>query len=229
MSNPAAAASGQGNKKKSATCNTGDSGGAARGAKEDATPTEATEGDASRTASSTAADGASGGPKSFEFVLVTDSGSRKQVRRHAMRRYVHQRRMDGIARLESTRVQVPGWVKGNSASEQASSSSSKVEELDDDDDDVNPRDPAGGSGEGNNDDGVRDPKAERQQRQRRRSQFVPSTTSSGRQLSLAQLPTSTSPSVTLSSVASDPFNSFPVQLHQSDRNLIHHCKQTPTF
>ncbi|KAH8697276.1 hypothetical protein BGW36DRAFT_427242 [Talaromyces proteolyticus] len=46
--------------------------------------------------------------QSFEFVLVTDEGSRRQVRRHAMRQYMRQRRLDGIARLASSRAPIPG-------------------------------------------------------------------------------------------------------------------------
>lgn len=48
--------------------------------------------------------------QSFEFVLVNDQGSRRQVRRHAMRQYMRQRRLDGIARLASSRAPVPGWL-----------------------------------------------------------------------------------------------------------------------
>ncbi|OJJ44801.1 hypothetical protein ASPZODRAFT_134940 [Penicilliopsis zonata CBS 506.65] len=47
--------------------------------------------------------------KNFEFVLVTDSGSRRQVRRHAMRQYMRKRRLDSIARLDSSRLYVGGW------------------------------------------------------------------------------------------------------------------------
>ncbi|KAL2784353.1 hypothetical protein BJX66DRAFT_89279 [Aspergillus keveii] len=48
--------------------------------------------------------------KSFEFVLVTDTESRRQVRRHAMRQYMHQRRLDSIARLGAPRVPAAGWT-----------------------------------------------------------------------------------------------------------------------
>ncbi|KAL3480041.1 hypothetical protein BJX99DRAFT_221143 [Aspergillus californicus] len=47
--------------------------------------------------------------KSFEFVLVTDNESRRQVRRHAMRNYMQQRRLDSIARLGAARVPA-GWT-----------------------------------------------------------------------------------------------------------------------
>ncbi|RHZ73443.1 hypothetical protein CDV55_106158 [Aspergillus turcosus] len=48
--------------------------------------------------------------KDFEFVLVTDNESRRQVRRHAMRQYMRQRRLDSIARLETPRLPMGGWV-----------------------------------------------------------------------------------------------------------------------
>ncbi|KAL2863071.1 uncharacterized protein BJX67DRAFT_390820 [Aspergillus lucknowensis] len=48
--------------------------------------------------------------KNFEFVLVTDNESRRQVRRHAMRQYMHQRRIDSIARLGAPRVPAAGWA-----------------------------------------------------------------------------------------------------------------------
>ncbi|KAL4870659.1 hypothetical protein BDV12DRAFT_48066 [Aspergillus spectabilis] len=48
--------------------------------------------------------------KSFEFVLVNDNESRRQVRRHAMRQYMHQRRLDSIARLGAARVPAAGWT-----------------------------------------------------------------------------------------------------------------------
>jgi hypothetical protein len=48
--------------------------------------------------------------KNFEFVLVTDNESRRQVRRHAMRQYMHQRRIDSITRLGVTRAPAAGWT-----------------------------------------------------------------------------------------------------------------------
>ncbi|KAL2816131.1 hypothetical protein BJX63DRAFT_430422 [Aspergillus granulosus] len=58
--------------------------------------------------------------KNFEFVLVTDTESRRQVRRHAMRQYMHQRRLDSIARLGAPRVPATGWTarSASDASEQ---------------------------------------------------------------------------------------------------------------
>ncbi|KAF7115224.1 hypothetical protein CNMCM5793_001651 [Aspergillus hiratsukae] len=61
--------------------------------------------------------------KDFEFVLVTDNESRRQVRRHAMRQYMRQRRLDSIARLETPRLPIGGWVSRQVLSEASSSSS----------------------------------------------------------------------------------------------------------
>jgi hypothetical protein len=60
--------------------------------------------------------------KNFEIVLVTDNESRRQVRRHAMRQYMRQRRLDSIARLETPRLPIGGWVSRQVLSEASSSS-----------------------------------------------------------------------------------------------------------
>ncbi|KAH1493834.1 hypothetical protein LV164_007565 [Aspergillus fumigatus] len=60
--------------------------------------------------------------KNFEIVLVTDNESRRQVRRHAMRQYMRQRRLDSIARLETPRLPNGGWVNRQVLSEASSSS-----------------------------------------------------------------------------------------------------------
>lgn len=60
--------------------------------------------------------------KNFEIVLVTDNESRRQVRRHAMRQYMRQRRLDSIARLETPRLPIGGWVNRQVLSEASSSS-----------------------------------------------------------------------------------------------------------
>ncbi|PWY93801.1 hypothetical protein BO94DRAFT_459717 [Aspergillus sclerotioniger CBS 115572] len=70
------------------------------------------------------------GSRNFEFVLVTDNESRRQVRRHAMRQYMHQRRLDSIARLGTARVPVGGWTS-RSLSDSQASETSPVEEIQD--------------------------------------------------------------------------------------------------
>ncbi|PKX93177.1 uncharacterized protein P174DRAFT_513589 [Aspergillus novofumigatus IBT 16806] len=60
--------------------------------------------------------------KNFEIVLVTDNESRRQVRRHAMRQYMRQRRLDSIARLETPRLPIGGWVSRQVLSEASTSS-----------------------------------------------------------------------------------------------------------
>ncbi|KAH8428848.1 uncharacterized protein LDX57_006525 [Aspergillus melleus] len=70
--------------------------------------------------------------RSFEFVLVTDSESRRQVRRHAMRQYMHQRRLDSIARLGTSRVPVSGWSTRPASNPAASGLSPRIKDAQDD-------------------------------------------------------------------------------------------------
>ncbi|OGM42043.1 hypothetical protein ABOM_009669 [Aspergillus bombycis] len=67
--------------------------------------------------------------RNFEFVLVTDNESRRQVRRHAMRQYMHQRRLDSIARLGASRIPVGGWTTRPPSDTHVSDTSSRVEEV----------------------------------------------------------------------------------------------------
>ncbi|KAE8348425.1 hypothetical protein BDV28DRAFT_143482 [Aspergillus coremiiformis] len=67
--------------------------------------------------------------RNFEFVLVTDNESRRQVRRHAMRQYMHQRRLDSIARLGASRIPVGGWTTRSPSESHASDTSCRVEEV----------------------------------------------------------------------------------------------------
>ncbi|BAE59452.1 unnamed protein product [Aspergillus oryzae RIB40] len=67
--------------------------------------------------------------RNFEFVLVTDNESRRQVRRHAMRQYMHQRRLDSIARLGASRIPVSGWTTRPPSDSHVSDTSSRVEEV----------------------------------------------------------------------------------------------------
>ncbi|KAE8400865.1 hypothetical protein BDV37DRAFT_274122 [Aspergillus pseudonomiae] len=67
--------------------------------------------------------------RNFEFVLVTDNESRRQVRRHAMRQYMHQRRLDSIARLGASRIPVGGWTTRSPSDTHVSDTSSRVEEV----------------------------------------------------------------------------------------------------
>lgn len=162
--------------------------------------------------------------KSFGFVLVTDSESRKQVRRHAMRQYVQQRRMDGIARL-STRAQLGGWVKGKSPG--ASEQFWKAEEIPDaNSNQCGTRAPSGESID------VIDVQG-----------FPAITVDASRPSSLFdkdfRLKSSLRPVRWIgkpctipipSSPGSDPFDSYPLKLNQLDHSLIYHCELfTPPF
>ncbi|EGE08119.1 hypothetical protein TEQG_06870 [Trichophyton equinum CBS 127.97] len=168
----------------------------------------------SSSASSPSAQAAPDGPRNFEFVLVTDSESRRQVRRHAMRQYVHQRRLDGIARLESTRVQVSGWSTGsNKVQGEARSVSPKVEEVDDDSNEQ------------------KGPCRSRSQHiQRRASQRAAAvaattgqklTTNSVGGSSAARFPI-VDPKAESPLTAFEPFNSLPLVLKEADNKLIDH-------
>lgn len=154
------------------------------------------------------------GPKTFEFVFVTDSESRRQVRRHAMRQYMHRRRLDGIARLESTRVQVSGWTRNRSTGEEPPSS--RVEELDGNDG----RFVENGSNlpSNNPSDAPFDAVAY--------NEPITVNTENDRKImesAFDEFGTS-DPKVVPSLSYLDPFNTYPVALNEADHRLIRHCK-----
>ncbi|PGH08259.1 hypothetical protein AJ79_06045 [Helicocarpus griseus UAMH5409] len=158
-----------------------------------------------------------GGPKSFEFVLVTDAESRKQVRRHAMRQYMRKRRLDGIARLESTRAQVRGWSIAG-ASEPPSSSAPRIEELDDNGNARGIKCKTGGpSSRGSVDfkdlDILKIDDDDDLLNNEEISAFL-------------QEVCSADPKATPGSASLDPFNTYPLVLNRTDQNLIHHYVTT---
>jgi hypothetical protein len=157
---------------------------------------------------SSAAD--STGSQTFEFVLVTDAESRRQVRRHAMRQYMRQRRLDGIARLGSSRVPLPRWSPRTEATLSPSDSSSKVEELDD----------------------SQKPESEVT---RECNQVINgssrTTTQSTTRLGIQRNEVAPVKKVSPDPIVSpgrgglhDPFSSYPVKVSQEDQKLISHCK-----
>lgn len=140
--------------------------------------------------------------KTFEFVLVTDAQSRRQVRRHAMRQYMRQRRQDDIARLEPSRVSTGGWSKAAEHSRPL-----KVQEIGDGDAAVE-RD-ACSSGD---------------------SLVKPEGNDFGgfRTLTALEKFSFSDPMATPSSSAIyDPFNSYPISMKPADHSLIHHCEYSP--
>ncbi|KAL1957138.1 hypothetical protein VTO42DRAFT_6281 [Malbranchea cinnamomea] len=151
--------------------------------------------------------------KSFEFVLVTDSESRRQVRRYAMRQYVQQRRLDGIARLESTRVQLSGWVKGKSASEPKSS----VKRQGHPDNGNHCVAPAVSNGL-NQQQSTALPNAS--------EPFDSNCRVPNSKLDLTLRVRAADLKGMSVNSASDPFDSYPVKLNQSDHSLIHHFVST---
>jgi hypothetical protein len=153
------------------------------------------------------------GSQTFEFVLVTDAESRRQVRRHAMRQYMRQRRLDGIARLGSSRVPLPRWSPRSETTLSPSDSSSKVEELDE------------------RQKPLRKATSECNQAIHRSSRTTTqSTTCLGIRKNDAapfQVVKKVSPDPIVSPGRGgmhDPFSSYPVKVSQEDQKLISHCK-----
>jgi hypothetical protein len=143
--------------------------------------------------------------KTFEFVLVTDAESRRQVRRHAMRQYMRQRRQDSIARLEPPRVSAGSWSASTSPAE-SSPRPSKLQEIEGDD--VQVKREAALSGKypvtdiGN--------------------AVGAATTVSA----LGKFSFSDPMAVPGSPAIYDPFNSYPIAMNPADHSLIHHCEST---
>lgn len=181
---------------------------------EDTNPSAHTAEDASQTGDSTS-NQRSPAPQSFEFVLVTDEGSRRQVRRHAMRQYMRQRRLEGIARLGSSRVAVSGWVPREAVDVPLDSPLKiEAEDLDDGHEEVraNIKGRAFGNTPG----------------RRRRNHTVSGVSSSQQEDGLASRSNNPSPLHHLPSPGTggtcDPFDSYPISIRQEDHQLINHCE-----
>jgi hypothetical protein len=132
-----------------------------------------------------------------------------------MRQYMRQRRLDGIARLESTRVQVSGWTKGGSASGVAVAS--KVEEVHDDDN----------TPEGSSSSSGSSPEGEAcSQRDAAAAQGTDAMLKGESQVGfdIMQEFGYSDPQMMPSSGRLDPFNSYPLVLKEADHDLINHCK-----
>ncbi|PGH02129.1 hypothetical protein GX51_04833 [Blastomyces parvus] len=162
-----------------------------------------------------------GGPKSFEFVLVTDTESRKQVRRHAMRQYMRQRRLDGIARLESSRAQVRSWNAGNTSASGTpiSPASSRIEPLDEGEKAVDIKNSPN--------DWCRDSVSLTERAIPKREDAEDMTNDTDEYMStFLQEIHSSHLNVVPSSGRMDPFNCYPLKLARTDQNLIHHFVTT---
>ncbi|PGH27092.1 hypothetical protein AJ80_01279 [Polytolypa hystricis UAMH7299] len=159
--------------------------------------------------------------KNFEFVLVTDVESRRQVRRHAMRQYMRKRRLEGIKRLESSRAPITGWSRTSSHTDNDSGLSPiKTEDVDYDDGDnadvINSSSSPTTSGKGSVGNVTRETSIGVDSASGR----VKGTPERGRDF------LSPSPTSTISSGSKDPFGSYPLALNQQDQNLIHHFVST---
>jgi hypothetical protein len=148
------------------------------------------------------------GPQTFEFVLVTDAESRRQVRRHAMRQYMRQRRLDGIARLGSSRVPLPRWSP-RTTSVSSDDSSSRVEELDGE------NEQAAKISDGHDND------IETRQQATARQNALRGNAASGRDVNRTSCDPLAYPGA---GGVVDPFNSYPVTVSPEERRLINHCK-----
>lgn len=160
--------------------------------------------------------------KDFEFVLVTDNESRRQVRRHAMRQYMRQRRLDSIARLETPRLPVGGWVSRQVLTEASSSSrppspvevpvkdTSPKEEKLSPSKDGEPCTPQSGIG-------PLMPLASRFSEVKAEEPSSPS-------LPIVSYTLSDPRSSPGHGAVEDPFSSYPIPISHSDHELIQHCK-----
>lgn len=134
-----------------------------------------------------------------------------------MRRYVQQRRQDGIARL-STRTQVGGWVRGKAyAREEPHQKVREAYEDDLDRPDTRALAETHISGPAHDCSGMKSNMAKLPNTNIRGSEFSLSSSRSQR-IGTAD------PRVMPSSPGADPFDSYPFKLSQSDHSLIYHCK-----
>lgn len=142
--------------------------------------------------------------QNFEFVLVTDEGSRRQVRRHAMRQYMRQRRLEGIARLGSSRVSISGWAAREPVDASLDSPGLKVKAEEADDGHEEERINTKGRTRGNAlDHTVSGHQEDVLSNKSSASDHLPSPGPGGKR---------------------DPFDSYPISISQQDHKLINHCK-----
>ncbi|KMU72280.1 hypothetical protein CISG_02929 [Coccidioides immitis RMSCC 3703] len=156
------------------------------------------------------------GPRKFEFVLVTDSESRRQVRRYAMRQYVHQRRLDGIARLESNKARVRGWTTTGAGSDGISSPAIKQEDHESscDSKNISNSESSGSSIDFGELDAL--------------ALFAPRTDEEIREREPFRGLPGLDPQAGPSSGVIDPFDSYPLALRKGDHNLIPHSLEVIT-
>ena len=147
-------------------------------------------------------------PRNFEFVLVTDNQSRRQVRRHAMRHHMRQRRLDSIARLSTTSARVGGWVTLEATCTFLSGHLGRPEniqvgpQVNSEISDLDQEEPTTEKGDG----------------------LLPLVPASQLDISTREFDPRALPGA---SGICDPFNSYPIALQQADHELIQHCKWSP--
>jgi hypothetical protein len=158
--------------------------------------------------------------KSFEFVLVNDNEARRQVRRHAMRQYMQQRRLDSIARLGAACVPAAGWTV------RPASDNSNLQATDE------PADNAHTAG--SIDQGKGSPPTDEEQHSRGKGKgkgssrrVLPKVQKVKREDTgiclIPKLPYTDPQAVPDHGAARDPFSSYPFTIPDVDHELIQHC------
>lgn len=156
--------------------------------------------------------------RNFEFVLVTDSESRRQVRRHAMRQYMHQRRLDSIARLGTSRAPVSGWTTRSASDPAAADLSPQIKDAQVDSPTKSDRESPSTDEEqcaaqdGQESSRLLIPKSQHIKREEEPSPLMSSFQSSDPRASPGE------------GGARDPFSSYPIPISHADHELIQHCK-----
>ncbi|THC96745.1 hypothetical protein EYZ11_003754 [Aspergillus tanneri] len=155
--------------------------------------------------------------RKFEFVLVTDSESRRQVRRHAMRQYMHQRRLDSIARLGTSRIPVGGWATRQASDSATPGTSSRIESVEDESPTKSERDSPSTDEEqpilqkGKSPSQSLVPKSHKVKREEETSPLLSSFNSSDPLVSPGE------------GGGRDPFSCYPISICHADHELIQHC------
>jgi hypothetical protein len=159
--------------------------------------------------------------KSFEFVLVTDTESRRQVRRHAMRQYMHQRRLDSIARLGAPRVPATGWTS------RPASDGSSLQAPGDQANNASNDMPVQQKQKSPPTDEELPPKNKEKASSNRASAKPQQVKREATSLALVRKPQYLNPTATPEKGAMrDPFGTYPMAISDVDYQLIQHCELT---
>lgn len=131
---------------------------------------------------------------------------------------MHQRRLDSIARLGTSRAPVGGWTNRHTSDPQAPSSSARVKHLQDE----APEDHGKAVLVKNEHQQIPAIKNEPQQPATPGPQAIKSEGTPS--LSLSSLSTPAPQSISVEGSSRDPFGSYPIPVSDADHQLIQHCK-----